>query len=175
MAVIKKNFQGEVAKMDETFLHLLDRYCRHVFSEKSLQPKMIHGREVTAIELASYIKAYAEMFSSGASFPEASTMLDATATTNNTNAVNLAVREYKDVMSRIAGPNCSNYIKPDELQQEHRLLLTKALATFDSIATFGNKKARDGARQTAIDQINDEFETYTSLNDSRNPLRGLET
>eukprot|EP00529_Nitzschia_sp_RCC80_P011401 CAMPEP_0113502850 /NCGR_PEP_ID=MMETSP0014_2-20120614/33809_1 /TAXON_ID=2857 /ORGANISM="Nitzschia sp." /LENGTH=636 /DNA_ID=CAMNT_0000397735 /DNA_START=50 /DNA_END=1960 /DNA_ORIENTATION=+ /assembly_acc=CAM_ASM_000159 len=174
MAVIKKNFQGEVAKMDETFLNLLERYCRHVFSEATLQPKMIHGREVTAIELASYIKAYAQMFSSGAEFPEASTMLDATATTNNTNAVNLAVREYKDIMSRIAGPNCSNYIKPKELEEEHRLILTKALATFDSIATFGNKRSRDGARQTAIDQINEDFVTYSSLNEARNPLSGLE-
>ena len=90
MAVIKKNFKGEVAKMDETFLNLLDRYCRRVFSVDNLTPKVIQGREVTAAELGSFIKAYAEMFASGASFPEASTMLEATATANNHNAINLA-------------------------------------------------------------------------------------
>ena len=111
MAVIKKNFKGEVSKMDETFLNLLDRYCRRVFSVENLTPKVIQGREVTASELGSFIKAYAEMFASGASFPEAATMLEATATANNSNALNLAVGEYKDYMNRISGPNCSSYIK----------------------------------------------------------------
>ena len=60
--------------MDETFLNLLDRYCRRVFSVHNLTPNVIiQGREVTAAELGSHIKAYAEMFASGASFPEAST------------------------------------------------------------------------------------------------------
>ncbi|KAL3904482.1 MAG: hypothetical protein SGILL_010052 [Bacillariaceae sp.] len=175
LAVPKKTFQGEVSKMDETFLDLLDMYCRRVFSIDNLKPKVIHGREVTAIELGSYIKAYAEMFASGAAFPEAQTMLEATATANNTNAVNLAIAQYKDFMNRISGPNCNNYIRPGELQDDHRLLMNKSLALFDSIATFGSKKAIDGARQTVIDQVNDELAVYSSLNESRNPLAGLET
>ena len=173
--VPKKTFQGEVSKMDETFLNLLDRYCQRVFSVDNLKPKVIHGRQVTAVELGSYIKAYAEMFASGASFPEASTMLEATATANNTNAVNMAVAQYKDFMNRISGPKCNNYVRPGELQDDHRQLLNKSLSLFDSMATFGNKKAIEGSRQTVIDQINDEFQVYSSLNDGRNPLAGLET
>merc|ERR1740133_20159 len=91
MAVIKKNFGGEVSKMDKTFLNLLDRYCRRVFSVDNLKPKVIQGREVTAVELGSYIKAYAEMFASGASFPDPSTMLDAPPNANHSTDVNLAV------------------------------------------------------------------------------------
>jgi atlastin len=174
MAVIKKTFQGEVSKMDQTFVNLLDRYCRRVFSVDNLQAKIIQGREVTAAELGSYIKAYAEMFASGASFPEASTMLEATAYANNTNAVNIAVAEYKDYMSHIAGPKCSNYIRPGELQDDHRQLLMRSLNTFDSMATFGNKRDIDGARQTVVKLLEEEFEVYASLNEGRNPLAGLE-
>jgi atlastin len=175
MAVIKKTFQGEVSKMDETFLNLLDIYCRRVFSVDNLKPKVVHGREVTAVELGAYIKAYAEMFASGASFPKASTMMEATASANNTNAVNMAIEHYKDCMKRISGPNCNNYIKPGELQEEHRILLTRSLAKFNEIATFGSKRAIEGARETVVRQLEDEFLTYSSLNESRNPLKGLET
>ena len=175
MPVIKKNFQGEVSKMDETFLNLLDRYCKRVFSVDNLKPKVIHGREVTAVELGSYIKAYAEMFASGASFPEASTMLEATATANNSNAVNLAVNQYKDFMNRISGPSCNNFIKHKELEDDHKHLLTKAMNMFDSMATFGSRQSIEVARQSVLDVIDKEFEVYTSLNEGRNPLAGLET
>jgi len=175
IAVTKKSFKGEVSKMDETFLNLLDRYCRRVFSVDNLEPKVIQGREVTAAELGSFIKAYAEMFASGASFPEASTMLEATATANNSNAVNLAVNEYKDYMDRISGPKCSSYIKPKELEDDHRHLLMKALNSFDSMATFGSKNSIEDARRSVLDSISKEFEMYTSLNEGRNPLAGMET
>lgn len=175
MAVIKKNFKGEVTKMDETFLNLLDRYCQRVFSAKNLAPKVIQGREVTAAELGSFIKAYAEMFASGASFPEASTMLEATSSANNSNAVSLAVGEYKDYMNRISGPNCSNYVKSKELEDDHRHLLMKAMKKFDSMATFGSKKSIEAARNSVLQMINDEFEVFCSLNEGRNPLAGLET
>ncbi len=175
MSVIKKSYDGSVDKIEKDFLELLDRYCRRVFSVDNLKAKTIQGREVTAAELAAYIKAYADMFASGASFPEASTMLEATAAANNQNAVNLAIAQYKDTMSRIAGPKCSNYIRPQELKEDHKMLLAKVLLLFDTMATFGSKKAIEGARKTVIDQIHDDFEVYCSLNDSRNPLAGLET
>jgi len=173
--VIKKTFQGEVAKMDETFLNLLDRYCKRVFSADNLTPKVIQGREVTAIELGTYIKAYAEMFATGAKFPEASTMLEATAYANNSNAVNLAVSQYKDCMNRISGPSCTNYIKKKELEDDHRILLNKVMVSFNSIATFGSKQGIEEARKSVIGTISNEFEVYSSLNDGRNPLAGMET
>jgi atlastin len=173
--VTKKNYTGEVSQVDDTFVKLLDRYCKRVFSLDNLQPKSIQGHQVTAVELGSYIKAYAEMFASGASFPEASTMLEATAHANNINAVNMAIAQYKDTMNRIAGPRCSNYIRVEELKEDHRMLLAKALQLFDSMATFGSKQSIEGARKTVIDQIDDDFEVYQSLNAGRNPLAGLET
>jgi len=173
--VTKKSYTGDISQIDETFVKLMDRYCKKVFSFENLQPKSIQGHQVTAVELGSYIKAYAEMFTSGASFPEASTMLEATASANNTNATNMAINHYKDTMNRIAGPKCSNYVRTEELKDDHRMLLAKSLQQFDSMATFGNKRSIEGARKTVIDQINDDFEVYQSLNDGRNPLQGLGT
>jgi atlastin len=174
MAVIKKSFSGDVKKIEADFMNLLDRYCKRVFSVENLKPKRIQGRDVTAVELGSYIKAYADMFASGASFPEASTMLEATAAANNTNAVNMAINEYKEFMNRIAGPKCSSFIRSQELKDDHKQLMARSMERFDSIANFGSKTQIQGARQRVIDQIHDDFEVFMSLNEGRNPLAGLE-
>jgi atlastin len=174
MKVTKKNFSGDVKLIEEDFLQLLDRFCKRVFSVDNLEPKTIQGRQVTAAELGAYIKAYAQMFASGASFPEASTMLEATSSANNTNAVNAALEQYKETMNRIAGPKCSSYIKAKELMDDHEQLMAKVLDTFDSMATFGNKRQIDKARDLAITKIGEDFEVYESLNAGRNPLMGLE-
>merc|ERR1711937_1106195 len=101
-------------------------------------------------------------------------MLEATATANNVNAINLPVGQYKDCMNHISGPDCTNYIKLKELEDDHRHLLTKALSKFDSMATFGSKESIDRARQSVFDLISKEYEVYVSLNEGRNPLAGLE-
>jgi len=173
-AVTKKKYNGDVSKMDETFLTLLDRYCHRVFHADHIRPKKIHGRELTAVELGAYIKAYAGLFATGAHFPEASTLLEATAGANNTNAVHMSVREYKDRMDRIAGPKCTNYVKPDELKELHQEQLEESIEVFESIATFGSKRDIQAAKEKVLKEISESLEVYTSLNDSRNPLAGLE-
>jgi atlastin len=174
-AVTKKKYNGDVKDLDPIFLHLLDRYCTRVFDLENLQPKVIHGRVLTAAELGSYIKVYAELFASGANFPEAATLLEATASANNTNALQLALAEYKETMDRIAGPHCSNFVRSDELNDEHKRHSSRSLEVFDTIATFGSKGSITQARSKLQEQISEKFEVYASLNDSRNPLAGLET
>jgi atlastin len=76
-AVIKNKYEGDVNKIERLFLTLLDRYCQRVFdttgqdgSSPRLQPKTVHGRELSAVELGTYIKSYAQMFEQiGANFP----------------------------------------------------------------------------------------------------------
>ena len=58
------------------------------------------------------------------------------ASANNANAVTLAISHYKDTMNRIAGPQCSNYIKPKELKDDHRVLVAKSLDVFDELIYF---------------------------------------
>jgi len=175
VAVTKKKYTGEFSSMDRTFLNLMDRYCKKVFDVETVQPKIIHGRELSAVELGSYVKAYAAMFTSGANFPEAATLLDATASANNTNAVHLSMSEYKDMMDRVAGPRCSNYVKTDELIDLHNEALDQGLALFESMATFGNQRSIEDAREKFHHQVDESFVIYTSLNEGRNPLAGLET
>jgi len=173
--VTKKNYTGDVSVVDPTFLRLLDRYCERVFNRgDNLIPKAIRGRELTAAELGAYIKAYAEMFESGARFPEAATMLEATANANNSNATNLTVHEYKEKMDRIAGPNVSSFLKPDELEEMHRRAVQECLEHFEDIATFGPERGIETARENTLRSISEDFELYQKLNESRNPLAGLE-
>ena len=175
-AVTKKKYQGEVSVVDPTFLTFLDTYCHRVFGEgKTLVPKKIHGRELTAIELGAYIKAYAQMFEGGAHFPTACTMLDATASANNVNATNLSIQKYKEGMDKIAGTRCTRYLDPDELRKSHLDIYGESMNLFEKIATFGNQKSIEKARNLLVLAVEDCFEIYSKLNDSRNPLAGFET
>lgn len=174
-AVTKKKYTGDIKAMDPTFLSLIDVYCRKVFDVENISPKVIHGRELTAVELGSYIHAYADLFASGAKFPEAATLLDATAKANNVNATTLSIAEYKDVMDRIAGVNCSNYVRPEELKDQHREVMDRTLETFNSIANFGNQRGIDEAKAQFLSQVDESFVVYSKLNENRNPLAGFET
>lgn len=171
-AVTKKTYAGDISKIEPTFLKLLDQYCPRVFD--NLAPKKIHGRELTGEELASFIESYAKLFASGASFPEASTMLEATAGANNTNATNLAIKAYKENMDRVAGPQCSNYVRSEELINEHKENVARTLEVFSSIANFGSKRSIDDSKRNLMQKIGSDFEVYEKLNDGRNPLLGME-
>jgi atlastin len=173
-AVTKKSYIGDVSAMDRTFLELLVRYCAHVFDPTNLQAKTSHGNVLTADQLGVYIQAYAELFASGANFPTAETLLEATAKANNTNAVQLAVANYKEKMNRVAGPQCTSYLRLEELRQDHSLIKQESLSKFEATANFGSKKSIDAARDMLLSEINSALEIYESLNEGRNPLAGFE-
>jgi len=77
--------------------------------------------------------------------------------------------------SDLAGPRCSNYVKTDELIDLHNEALDQGLALFESMATFGNQRSIEDAREKFHHQVDESFVIYTSLNEGRNPLAGLET
>ena len=182
-AVIKNKYEGDVNKIERLFLTLLDRYCQRVFdttgqdgSAPRLQPKTVRGWELSAVELGTYIKSYAQMFEQiGANFPKAETMLEATSKANNTNAVTAGIDAYTGIMNDIAGPQVLDYHRPEEMELKHKEASAKALAAFDDMATFGNRKAIEEARDKVMKKIQKDFEVFTSLNDGRNPLLGFET
>jgi atlastin len=171
--VTKKKYAGDVSAVEPLFLRLLDRYCHHVF--ESARPKTIHGRTLTVAELTAYVQAYASLFADGSKFPTAATLLAATSQANNTNALQLALSSYQHVMDRVSGPKCSSYLKPEELRQEHQRAVEMSLEHFDSIATFGSRSNIHDVRETLVNKLLEKCEVYTSLNEGRNPLAGLET
>jgi len=171
--VTKKRYTGNVDVVEPTFLAFLDRYCRRVFANPVA--KVINGRELTAGELGAYVRNYAKLFASGAHFPEAATMLDATANANNTNALDISSKKYRAEMDDHAGAKCTHYIPPDELRKSHRRLSDMSEEMFDEMANFGSC---DGIRKTRVklkETIDNDFQLYNKLNDSRNPLAGFET
>ena len=55
------------------------------------------------------------MFKSGTKFPEAQTMLEATAAANNQNAKSQALTKYRDEMDSFCGPGIYEYRKIDDV------------------------------------------------------------
>lgn len=109
-SVTKKTWDGEVDSIDEFFRALTNRLVRIVF-DKDIEPKEINHRKITAGELMAYFEVYVNLFQAGQkSFPQAMTMLQATAEANNRNAYSLAINHYKKSMEVVAG-NDKDYIK----------------------------------------------------------------
>lgn len=173
-AVTKKKYEGDISKIEPTFLMLLDKFCRKVFGD-NLQPKTIHGRELTAPELAAFMEAYALLFKNGASFPEASTMLEATASANNTVAVNATISSYVEEMDEFVGPDAVAFRREEDFRDFHDSVMSKSMRAFDGIATFGSSNSIQKARLKVIADITQRLSMYEKLNESRNPLAGLET
>lgn len=138
----KKNFNGNISKLDSSFRALLNEYIRSLFTPRQdetvlgIEPKRIlSGRYITGPELMNYFEAYVRIFQSGSNaFPEPMTMLEATAEANNRNAHSIAINEYKVGMESTA---TGGYIKEDALLTVHSRLLVKVLGTFDDIASMG--------------------------------------
>jgi atlastin len=173
-AVTKKKYEGEIDPIDPVFKELMDRFCTRVF--QNLVPKSIHSRELTAMELGAYMQNYAKMFEKGAAqFPEAATMLEATSNANNTNALNLTMKKYKEEMDSVAGVQQTDYMNSELLEEFHRTILSKSMRSFDDIACFGSTRAIEDARREALESINENFVVYAQLNESKNPLAGFAT
>lgn len=102
-------------------------------------------------------------------------MLEATANANNTNATDISTKKYKEEMDQLAGTKCTYYIQPGELEESHRDLYEKSESLFDEMANFGNGRGIEMAKVKMVEKINESFELYSKLNESRNPLAGLET
>jgi atlastin len=181
--VIKNKYEGDVSKIEPLFMRLLDRYCQRVFdtygmdgAAPRLAPKTIRGRELSAVELGSFIKCYAQMFEEiGANFPKAETMLEATSKANNATAINASVETYMDIMNSVAGPKAMDYHRPDELLVKHKEASSRALKAFEEIANFGNRNAIEEAKAKVMAKIAKDYEVFLSLNEGRNPLLGFET
>lgn len=100
--ITKPNYDGSIKVLDSSFCGLVDRFARLVFDEQ-LEPKRVHKRFITGIELANYFEAYVKLFQSGEGFPKAMTILEATAEANNRSAYDLALSKYIEIMGPISG------------------------------------------------------------------------
>jgi atlastin len=161
----KGNYDGNVATIRKEFRRMLSDYVRRVFSQR-LVPKRIHGQPVTGPELFNYIQAYCKLFKEAKIFPEAKTLLEATAEANNRSALEAAIREYRIQMDA----KTKRYVEEAELLDAHKAAKRDALALY-------SKKANIGPKQLIIDfktRLEDDLQTvcdeYKTLNRLRDPF-----
>eukprot|EP00903_Cladosiphon_okamuranus_P015166 g14023.t1 len=171
--VVKKNFSGDIAKIQPSFLRLLNTYVRHIFGEL-LEPKRINGRFLTAPELRNYASAYVELFHNGAHFPAARSLLEATAGAHNGNAKHVSVQKYKAEMDRQLGPNATGYLSPPSFEEHERLCREGALGVFGAMATMGRRSEILRVRALLLEELEDAKIRYAEVNSGRNPFRGTE-
>ncbi|CAM9326299.1 unnamed protein product [Pylaiella littoralis] len=171
--VVKKTFSGDIAKIQPSFLRLLNTYVRHIFGEL-LEPKRINGRFLTAPELRNYASAYVALFHNGAHFPAARSLLEATAGAHNGNAKHVAVQKYKAEMDQLLGPNATGYLSPVAFEEHERLCREGGLGVFTAMATMGRRSEVLRVRALLMDELEDAKLRYAEVNSGRNPFRGTE-
>ncbi len=161
--VTKKNYDGSLALIDETFLTLVDAYARYAFDE-TLEPNLVMGRKITAPELREHVVQYTKLFHDGARFPEAKTLLEATALANNYGAKSLSILMYKESMDSLVGIGARNaYISEADFSIHAKTSHDKALAVFDGRATMGRASAIKKFREELEDMIAQECVVYTEV------------
>lgn len=171
--VTEREYDGSVDAIDSRFLELLTTYLDDVFDPKHLVPKKIHGVPVTSRELYTYIKTYAALFREATIFPEAKTLLEATAEANNVNMKDKALLKYKREMEAIAGSNC-RYVPVQELEAHHQLCVHGAVTIFDAGAKMGRHSQILKFRADVIAEIEREHHRFVELNAERDPYKNLE-
>ncbi|POM78224.1 Atlastin-like protein [Phytophthora palmivora] len=172
-AVTEREYDGSVEAIDNRFLELLTAYLDDLFAPANLFPKKIHGVTVTSRELFTYIKTYAGLFREASIFPEAKTLLEATAEANNVNQRDKALLMYKREMEKIAGSKCQ-YVPVQELEAHHKACLEGAMHVFDDGARMGRRSEIMRYRQEVADQIEKERHRYLEINAERDPYKNLE-
>ncbi|KAI9908452.1 hypothetical protein PsorP6_003123 [Peronosclerospora sorghi] len=172
-AVTEREYDGSVDAIDPRFLELLTAYLDELFAPANLCPKTIHGVAVTSRELFTYIKTYAGLFHEASIFPEAKTLLEATAEANNVNQRDKALLVYKRAMEHIAGSKCP-YVPVQELEKHHKAACEAALTAFDEGARMGRRSEIVRYRQDVIHAIEKERQRFLEMNAERDPYKNLE-
>lgn len=155
---------------------VLNKYVRQVLDSPSgvtANPKFINNRIITARELYAYFQTYVTAFTTtNTGFPEAKTILAATAEANNRNAFMMSTSSYKNSME-IKTAN-KGYLRGDELFKISDESLDKALSVFEEIARFGNEYDIQTCKTKVLDDIKYERARYMELNTLKNPFKGVE-
>jgi atlastin len=172
LKIAHPKYDGNVKTIRNEFCVLLNRYLHRIFNEE-VEPKMIHNNQVTAAQLLEFVKAYVELFRDCTIFPEAKSLLDATAEANNRNAKAAAVKTYKESMDKIAAPKCK-YVADDELASHNKACVQAASKAFHDIANMGLQKEIDKYEQELLAEVDNEWENYRVNNGNKDPYKNLE-
>lgn len=166
--VVKKTYDGDVDKMSPSFRRMMADYIRRVFS-KRMTVKKIHGRPVNAMELFNFIKTYCALFKEAKIFPEAKTLLAATAQANNMSALQTAMATYKREMDKVAGTGKA-FVSEKKLKKHHALCAQGAIQKYENVATIGPVSSIQTYRAKLTKQIDERYSDYMEANRLRDPF-----
>ena len=168
--VPRKTFDARVDGLDHDFRRLLNQYMRRVF-DVHLEPKKIHGRQLTAPELANYIKSYVSLFQDGRQFPAPATVLQATAEANTRNAVDQAMARYEEEMHK---EMLKGFLKVEDLAMHAAAASLAAVELFDQRATMGPQSDIQVARASLEKALSEKTTRCQEQNKQHDPMRGVE-
>jgi atlastin len=163
--VPNKTYDGAVDKIRPEFRRMLSDYVRRVFTQR-LVAKRIHGRAVTGPELFTFIKAYCTLFREAKIFPAAKTLLAATAEANNRCALDLALKEYAQLMDNAT----RKYLEDTDLERFHTEARKQAVAKYTKHANMGPKDQIAFFHRQLEDELYKNKGEYQTLNRLRDPF-----
>lgn len=184
--VTKKTFKGDLGVVNPAFFALVHRLAISIFGTNSPTPtpkqkecekasvikKRVGERWITAPELFGYIKNYVKVFheaaQGGGIFPEAKTLLAATAEANNYNAVEGCVKRYKAAMDKICGVK-EKYVNPEKIKESHKQHSAASFGHFDRVATMGPKDKIVEFRERLETKLMEMLEEYVANNKNKRP------
>ena len=117
IAITKPRFKGELDKFETSFLRLMGHFIESIIFD-TIQPKIINNYVIKSAELKECFTAYCTVFVEGYQFPQALTLLSATAEVNNHAAYNDALLSYKENMMKKVN-NEVGYVDENELYDLH--------------------------------------------------------
>jgi len=184
--VTRRKYTGDLTVVSPAFCALVHRLAVSIFGtnnpspgdkeraiEKGALPKKRVGDQyLTAQELLGYVRSYVRVFHEAAAgsgvFPEAKTLLAATAEANNYNATETNVRRYKTAMDQVCGAK-QRYVATAKIDVTHKELLALCLQQFDRVATMGPRDKIVEFRERLERQLLDMYEEFVANNENKRP------
>ncbi|KAI1697357.1 atlastin-2 [Ditylenchus destructor] len=162
-------FKGELSDIQSDFLTHLRTMVTNLLDSNNIVVKCINGRSVTCRELVVYFKAYTEMFN-GEELPEPKSMLAATAEANNLAAAVNSTAYYMNQMEQICGGDAP-YMGAVELEGHHARHKEEAIHRFQTTKKMGGEELSQQFLDKLYDDIEDAFENFAKMNNSKNLLK----
>nr|XP_039259253.1 uncharacterized protein PFB0145c-like isoform X2 [Styela clava] len=164
----KNVLKGEKSTLTNADIEPIFREYTMQLTEAVLHPrnlilKQMFGKPISASALMNLLGAVSNSFRDG-KLPEIGTMLENTVRANNDEAVQRAVRRYKEVMTELVHVEIAD---TDVLREFHDNAVDEATITFYEISTLGEESDRDKAHQHAIKECEDYYRIVEQENETR--------
>ncbi len=161
-----KRWSGDMAVVDAEFKEMVSVYLNRLFGVNlSVKKDLLQGKTLNPSSFEYYVTEFTKVFQ-GDALPEAETLVQAMTRATTLDASNRALKRYRSIMDKVAGPN-SSYVRPGALQVKNEAAMERARGAFRRVASFGDKKKRQEAMEEVEVELEKEFGRYKEANRNR--------